>query len=236
MAVGSLRSHLETQHSVYTSLALPADAAPPVVPRRLTAVYDVEEGKYRCPVPGCTQGAEGRGCNTPFNLRWHSGYRHPRDEVVIGGQCLSRCQCCGMQAVWSVIGTPAYEGTNTFRRMAEQRAKNQVAAEGLQAAAHRFTAYGTNKLRNVERFRYLGRILSHNDNKIPSMRQNLKKARAHGGGCPRSSPARRSPCPYPVCFIRRWWRRCSSTGASSGTCPCQGCGFLRASTWRRRAS
>ena len=61
MAVGSLRSHLETQHDVYTSFALPAGATPPVAPRRLAATYGVGEGKYRCPVPGCPQGQEGRG-------------------------------------------------------------------------------------------------------------------------------------------------------------------------------
>ena len=69
MAVGSLWSHLKTQHNVYALFMLPADAAPPVVPRQLAAVYDVKEGKYRCPVPGFLQGEEGRGCKTPFNLR-----------------------------------------------------------------------------------------------------------------------------------------------------------------------
>jgi hypothetical protein len=82
-----------------------------------------------------------------------------------------------MQVAWSVIGTSAHEGTKTCRRMTEQRVQHQVAAEGLQAAAHRFTAYGTDELRNVERFRYLGRILSHDDNDIPAMRRNLKKVR-----------------------------------------------------------
>ena len=59
MVAGSLRSHLETQHDVYTSFALPADAAPPVAPQRLAATFDIEEGKYRCPMPGCLQGQEG---------------------------------------------------------------------------------------------------------------------------------------------------------------------------------
>ena len=54
MAVGSLRSHLETQHNVYTMFALCAmDAAPPAAPRRLLATFNVKEGKYRCPALGC---------------------------------------------------------------------------------------------------------------------------------------------------------------------------------------
>ena len=36
-------------------------------------------------------------------------------------------------------------------------------------------------LHNVERFRYLGRILSHDDTDIPAMRRNLKKARGTWG-------------------------------------------------------
>ena len=196
MAVGSLRSHLETQHDVYTSFALPTDAAPPAAPRRLEAAYDLMEGKYRCPVPGCPQGTEGRGCRTPFNLQWHFRYRHPRNEVVIRGQCLPQCRRCGMQVSWSTIGSPAHENSKTCRRMAEQRHQHRVVAEGLRAAAQRFTAYGTDELRNVTRFRYLGRVLSHNDSDIPAMRQNLQKARATWGRL--SKVLRRQEVPPPV--------------------------------------
>jgi hypothetical protein len=92
---GSLWSPLETQPDIYTLFALRAtDASTPAAPRRLTAVN--WEGKYRCPMTGFSQGEEGRGCSTPFNLRWHFEYRHIHDEVVIGGQFLPCCQLCGM--------------------------------------------------------------------------------------------------------------------------------------------
>jgi hypothetical protein len=140
LAVGSLRSHLETQHDVYTSYALRAtDAAPPTAPRRLTAKYFIADSKYRSPAPGCPQEEEGRGCKTPFNLRFNFGYRHPRDEVIIGGECMPRCRRCGMQVAWSAIGTPAHEGSKTCRRMAAQRAQHEVAAVGMRAAEQRFT-------------------------------------------------------------------------------------------------
>ena len=72
LAVGSLRSHLETHHNVYTLFALrTTNTAPPVAPRHLMAVK--WEYKYWYLVPGCPHGAEGRGCTTPFNLRWHFG-------------------------------------------------------------------------------------------------------------------------------------------------------------------
>ena len=77
ITVGSLWSHLEALHSVYTSFVIHADAAPPVAPRQLPVVFNIREGKYRCPVRGCPQGAKGQGCKTPCNLRWDFGYRHP---------------------------------------------------------------------------------------------------------------------------------------------------------------
>ena len=135
MVMGSLQSHLETQHDVYTTFALPADAAPPVAPRHLAATYDVEEGKYRCPIPGCPQGQEGWGCKTSFNLQWHFGYRHPTDEVAVGGECLPRCRLCRMQVAWSVFGTPAHVGSKMCRWMTAIQQQHEVAAAGVQAAA-----------------------------------------------------------------------------------------------------
>ena len=129
-------------------------------------------------MPGCLQGQEGKGCRTPFNLRWHFGYRHPADEVIVNGECLPRCQLCGIQVAWSVVGTPAHKGSKTCERMAAQRAQHKVAAACARAAAQRFTAYGKDDLRNVLRFKYLGHVLSHDDNNIPAMRRNLKRARA----------------------------------------------------------
>ena len=41
----------------------------------------------------------------------------------------------------------------------------------------RFTAYGTEELRQAEVFKYLGRIVSHVDNDVPVMQRNLKRAR-----------------------------------------------------------
>ena len=96
MTMGSFRSHFETQHGVYTLVALPADAAQTVMSRQLAAVFDVEEGKYRCPMLDFPQGGEGWGCKIPFNLRWHPGSRHPADKVVVGSECFPRCQLCGM--------------------------------------------------------------------------------------------------------------------------------------------
>ena len=96
-------------------------------------------------------------------------------------------------------------------------------------------AYGTGKLQNVERFRYLSHVLSHNI-KTPWQCGGISRK----GGTPGVesliySPARRSSRPYPVCFTRRWQRWHSSTGVNPGPYSHQGCGSLKDSTWRRYA-
>ena len=76
---------------------------------------------------------------------------------------------------------PAHKGSKTCRRMPAQRDQHEVAVAGVRAAAQRFTAYGADELRNVLRFKYLERVLSHDNNDIPAMRRNLKRARATWG-------------------------------------------------------
>ena len=46
---------------------------------------------------------------------------------------------------------------------------------------HTFTAYGESELRRVDRFKYLGRVLSYDDCDTPAIRRNLKRARAAWG-------------------------------------------------------
>ena len=70
-----------------------------------------------------------------------------------------------------------HETSKTCRRMAAQQRQHLVAAEGARAMERTFTAYGESELCRVERFKYLGRVLSYDDNDIPTSRQNFKRAR-----------------------------------------------------------
>jgi hypothetical protein len=116
---------------------------------------------------------------------------HGTPPISVGGWVV-----VGYTSAWSVIGTPAHEGSKTCRRMAAQRAQHQLAAADMRAAELRFTAYGSDELCNVERFKYLGRVLSHDDNDVPAMRRNLKKARATWGRI--SKILTREEVPVPV--------------------------------------
>merc|ERR1712086_342394 len=80
--------------------------------------------------------------------------------------------------------------------MTAMQEQHVVAAAGARIAGQRFTACGSDELRNVLRFKYLGRILSHDDNDIPAMRRNLKRARATWGRV--SKILNRQEVPAPV--------------------------------------
>ena len=91
---------------------------------------------------------------------------------------MPRCRLYGIQVAWSVIGTPSHKGSQTCQRMTSQQAQHQAAAASMLATDLRFIAHGTNELCNVNRFKYLGRVLSHDKNNVLAMHWNLKQARA----------------------------------------------------------
>ena len=62
--------------------------------------------------------------------------------------------------------------------MAARRRQHRVAAGGARAMQRTFAAYGEAELRRVDRFKYLGRVLSYDDGNTPAIRRNLKRARA----------------------------------------------------------
>ena len=122
-----------------------------------------------------------------------------------------------MQVAWNIIKTPAQEGSKTCRRMTAQRAQYEVAATGVQAASQQFMAYGSKELHNEEWFCYLGRVLSYDDNDVPVMRHNLKRARATWGQISKILVRKVVPMLVAGMFIRGWWRQYYSTGANPGS-------------------
>ena len=107
-----------------------------------------------------------------------------------------------MQVAWSVIGTPAHEGSKTCKRMTAQRAQHEVAAAGVRAAVQRFTAYGAEELRNALWFKYLGCVMLHDNNNIPTMRWNLKRVWATWGRVSKTLTCQEVPAPVPGMFYQ----------------------------------
>ena len=175
LAVGSLAAHQASQHDIYQSFVVEekGQGAPPPL-RRWDARYYPDEGYYRCPVPDCPQWQEGKGVRDSYNLRWHVSYHHPQDIVMVGGVCLPKCRLCSVQV--STVGMPTHENSKTCKQMAAMRRQHAMAAQGKADLEEIFTAYG-DELKHVRQFKYLGRIMSHDDNDTPAMRRNLKRAR-----------------------------------------------------------
>ena len=92
--------------------------------------------------------------------------------------CPPKCSSCGLQV--ETADTLGHLASRTCRGLTAQRRQHEVAAASAAALKHSFTAYN-DKLRRVEQFKYLGRVVSMDDNDVPAMRRNLKKARRTWG-------------------------------------------------------
>ncbi len=130
-------------------------------------------GTYFCPVPHCIGKA-----STKWALRRHFLFHHPQDHVVLlseGTVPFPRCKRCGMQTkVGALYGK--HQCTRLCLEGWERRKQHEAADAARIALARTFTAYGED-LKRVEVFKYLGQLLTYNDNDSQAMRLNLKKAR-----------------------------------------------------------
>ena len=121
-----------------------------------------------CPVEGCAGKAADR-----HSMRRHFMYMHPTHTIVIEEEGpLPKCQRCGMQCP----DTRQHRDSKTckdgqFRReQRERRARQQQARSGT-----KFYVDGS-ELERVREFKYLGRILSSQDDDWPAIRRQLRTA------------------------------------------------------------
>ncbi len=129
------------------------------------------DGKYHCPVPGC-MGTAG----TTWNLRRHFCLRHPSSLVKTPEEGVyPRCGLCSMQTNPFVL-LRTHEGTALCRDGHQRRVQRENASRAVEAQEKRFTARGE-ELEQVEVFKYLGRLLSHDNNDDLAIWANVRKAR-----------------------------------------------------------
>ena len=173
MQAASLRGHLETQHDVFRSFVLNREIGGNQPPATFRAISDIAAGLYYCPVPGCCGEA-----TTPKSLRWHFVFRHPQHLVVIpreGSVPLPRCLRCRMQTPVESLNR-GHQQTEQCQGMYEMRLQHEAAARSQDALQQEFFC-GGDELEKVEVFKYLGRMLTYDDNDTQAMRVNLNKAR-----------------------------------------------------------
>ena len=169
MSAASLTGHLESQHDVFRSFVLNRDLEIDRDPNVYRANFSVATNAYQCPVPGCSGQS-----TTKWNLRRHFANRHPYDFVSLPGEGVYRqCERCGMQVNSSATG---HEQSQYCRDGWAKTQQYTAAENSARALEHSFSAYGE-ELERVEVFRYLGRLLSYDDNDSQALRSNLRKAR-----------------------------------------------------------
>ena len=171
MNASSLDQHLEAVHDVFRSKVLDIDLdLSEDRPETTFRAQQHEDGRFYYPVPDCNGTAP-----TPWAIRRHFAMRHPGDLVHTPDEQYPRCGLCGMQTNPDVLGR-GHEETALCRQGQERRTQYAAVAAATKALDIRFTAYG-DELERVETFKYLGRLMTHDDNDAQAVKVNLRKAR-----------------------------------------------------------
>jgi hypothetical protein len=167
MRASSLSRHLADQHKIYQQQVV----AEELLEGREGVTYKVAPGcgKLRCPFPLC-KGELASG----WMMRRHFRDLHPLDYVVVAKEGrYPRCPHCSMQ---TNPRYPAHINTKECRVGTERRNQRDMAVQSALALCQQFTVHG-DVLERVKVFRYLGRLLSQDDDSIQAMQSQLRKAR-----------------------------------------------------------
>ena len=177
LAVGSISSHLMTQHGKAAgrqSLWIPHT-------ERGAKTYRMsfpKKGRLRrCPVEGCPWVLE-----TQTAMRVHFMHRHVQDTVVMleeGNFPHPRCARCYMQVPRKALNG-RHLGTAQCEKGAEQKRRRLAETETRENLERAFHAYGQ-PMEAVSEFRYLGRILTAMDGDWPAVAGKIKKAQKNWG-------------------------------------------------------
>ena len=125
-----------------------------------------------CPVPTCGQSITRRS-----SMRRHFMYLHPQAAVHFPGKgALAPCPLCQIQ----VPNLPRHRGMLLCKKAAEQAQKRAQVEANKQAVKVVFKI-GDKPIENVSSFKYLGRILAANDDDLPDMVSNVRRARQRWG-------------------------------------------------------
>ena len=129
---------------------------------------------YLCPVVGCPFSTQKR-----WQLNNHFRQRHPRDTLLWDDTVPHICEICGFRAM-SARGLSLHRNSATCKRLAARNTALEQREIQIQASEFILTVDG-NPIQKVKEFKYLGRIVSENDDDKPAIRRNIKRARQQWG-------------------------------------------------------
>ena len=132
---------------------------------------NTQRARADCPVPGC-----GANIARRYGMRRHFMFRHPMAAVHFPDEGpLVTCQVCGME-----VPEKGHKGTQMCER-ARQRAVKRRQVQGNREAAEVVFEINGQPIETVRQFKYLGRVLSNDDDDWPAVRANIQKARWRWG-------------------------------------------------------
>ena len=174
MQARNLRQHLADIHDIYQEEVMDEGLLDERAGVQYRAVWGVrklgKEGCIQCPHLACLG-----VLSTPWMMRRHFRDVHPKDTVYLPweGGPHPRCRRCNMQCNPSF---PKHVNTETCKVGMERQRQRDSAIDAAMAIRQLFYIEG-DVLERVATFRYLGRILSQDDDDIRAVRNQIKKAR-----------------------------------------------------------
>ncbi|MGL4351544.1 MAG: RNA-directed DNA polymerase [Plesiomonas shigelloides] len=174
----SMARHIRNQHPGERPPRLELeDIVSPVRPIRQAYSVDKFQGKSSCPVAGCVY-----ECATSTQMRRHFLYRHPDDQIhVIGeeGQYV-KCPDCG-QMVREPISAKHRQSKLCRAGLLRSTARKQQQENEAARSVPHIMRIGAQPIKVVGEFRYLGRVISHDDSDLPACVRNIQRARQKWG-------------------------------------------------------
>ena len=105
-------------------------------------------------------------------MRRHFGFLHPLDLVELPGEgSYPKCKRCGVQVDPAAMG---HQSLKTCKNMHAAKLQRKAVSDSAKALEAKFFAYGV-ELERVEVFKYLGRLIAHDDEDTQAVRSNLEK-------------------------------------------------------------
>jgi len=133
---------------------------------------DLSEGKFVCPVTDC-----GYECASSTQPRRHFLYRHPEDHLqVIGEEPYVKRPDCG-----KMVKAPISNRHSQSKLCHAGAARNAARKQQQVCIEARSTPFimrvGDQPIQYVGEFKYLGRVISHDDSDLPACVRNIQRAR-----------------------------------------------------------
>jgi hypothetical protein len=169
----SMARHIRTQHPGERPPRLELeDIVSPVRPIREAYSMEKFQDKCSCPVAGCVY-----ECTTSTQMRRHFLYRHPDDPLhVIGEEQYVQCPDCGMM-VRDPISAKHSQSKLCRAGFLRSTARKQQQVSEAERNDPQIMMIGAQPITFVGEFRYLGRVISHDDSDLPACVRNIQRAR-----------------------------------------------------------